>query len=226
LRPKKIALERGLEETLYHVQLEGRTVGPYDRRTIVGMRIKRALTSATVLIGVDGSRLTVADLLGKRRPGDFSPSRSGSYSVVKATYTTAMTALKARGAGIPFFRGEMEARVQGDVLRLAGRFRQGFAWKEDRVKLPLRDIVHARVRGSLVDLWLRAGRGGRKLHRMTLELFTPESAGQFVDWLPQAKSYPSGGGVSALPMPTVMLVAALGILLAVGFVLIAMPRHI
>lgn len=27
--------------SIYHVLLEGRTVGPYDRRTIVGMRIKK-----------------------------------------------------------------------------------------------------------------------------------------------------------------------------------------
>jgi hypothetical protein len=214
-----------LEQTLYHVQLKGRTVGPYDRRTIVGMRIRKALSSGDILVGADGTQLTVADLIGKRGP-DFSPTRSGSYSLVQATYTAAMTELRARGAGIPSFRGEMEVRVQNDVLRLAGRFRQRFAWKEDRVKLPLKDFAHARVRGSLVDLWLRAGKGGDKLHRMTLELFTPESAGQFVDWLPQAKPLPKGhGDAGAVGVPTAVLVAGMGVLLALGIVLMAVLRH-
>ena len=218
-----------LEQTLYQVQLRGRTLGPYDRRTIIGMRIRKALTSADVLIRGDGSRLTVADLIGQRRSdqrrSDFGLSRSSSFSLVQATYTAAMTDLKAPGAEIPFFRGELEARVQGDVLRLAGRFRQGLFWKEDRVKLPLKDFVHARVRGSLVDLWLRSGKDGSQLHRMTLELFTPESAGEFVDWLPQATPYPTEQGLPAVPVPTAMLVAALGVVLAVGIVLVAVLMH-
>jgi len=36
-----------VDQTIYHVLLEGRKVGPYDRRTIVGMRIKKTLTSDT-----------------------------------------------------------------------------------------------------------------------------------------------------------------------------------
>ena len=45
---------------MYHVVLEqGRTLGPFDRRTIVGMRIKKALTSKHVLVDSAGTRLTV-----------------------------------------------------------------------------------------------------------------------------------------------------------------------
>src|SRR4029453_7832312 len=60
-----------LDRSIYHVLLEGRTVGPYDRRTIVGMRIKKALASDHVLIGADGDRLTVADLIHRRSPAPF-----------------------------------------------------------------------------------------------------------------------------------------------------------
>ncbi|WP_145979561.1 hypothetical protein [Ramlibacter tataouinensis] len=207
------------------MQLEGRSVGPYDRRTIIGMRIRKALTSADVLIGRDGSRSTVADLIGRRGPA-FSPTRTGSFSLVQATYTAALVRRAARGAGIPLFRGEMEARVQSDVLRLAGRFRRNFAWKEDRVKIPLKDFVHARVRGSLVDLCLRAV-NGRRLHRVTLELFTPEAAGEFVDWLPEATPFPENAGrlgAAGLPVQPLMA-AALGVVLTVGIVLMAVLRH-
>ncbi|NNU42661.1 hypothetical protein [Ramlibacter montanisoli] len=46
-------------------------------------------------------------------------------------------------------------RVQTKVLRVSGRFREGRDWKEDRVKFPLQDIAHARLRGTVVDLWVR-----------------------------------------------------------------------
>ena len=181
-----------MDEPVYHVLLEGSKVGPYNRRTVVGMRIRRTLTSEHVLIASDGSRLTVADLV-KLRPRDnsFQPNRSGSYSLVQATYSASLVGVHGPGAAIPKFRGEIEARVQSDVLRIAGRFRHGLFWKEDRVKLPLKDVVHARVRGSVVDVWLRQD-GTTGLQQVTLELFTPQTAGEFVDWLPHATPLPHG----------------------------------
>lgn len=178
-----------MDQTIYHVLLEGRSVGPYDRRTIVGMRIKKTLTSDHVLIGSDGAQLTVADLIRRRRPTPFNPERSGSFSVVRATYTASLVEVEGRGMDIPRFKEEIEARVQGDVLRLAGRFRRGLAWKEDRVKIVLKDVVHARIRSSQVELWLRTDQAG-KLQRIALELFTPEAAGELVQWLPAATAFP------------------------------------
>lgn len=179
-----------MNEPQYQVMLEGRNVGPYDRRTIVGMRIKNTLTSEHVLLAGDGSRLTVADLLQTRpRDNNFQPNRSGSYSLVQATYSGSLLDVRGPGADIPRFKDEIEVRVQSDVLRLAGRFRKGLGWKEDRAKIPLKDIVHARVRATIVDLWLRV-EGTAAFQRITLELFTPESAGEFVDWLPGATPWP------------------------------------
>jgi hypothetical protein len=179
-----------LDQTMFHVLLEGRTVGPYDRRTIVGMRIKKALTSDHVLIGADGGRMTVADLLIHRpRPAPFNPERSGSFSVVQATYAASLLRVEGRGLDIPSFKSEIEARVQSDVLRLAGRFRHGLGSKEGRVKIPLKDVVHARITGSQVELWLRCDTA-KKLQRVALELFTPESAVELVEWLPAATAFP------------------------------------
>jgi hypothetical protein len=177
-------------EPRYHVILGDRQVGPYDRRTIVGMRIKNALSSLDVLVDEVGARLTVSDLLRPQaRGGDFNPNRSGSFSLVQATYSASLLAVEGPGPSIPKFRGEIEARIQTDVLRLAGRFREFLAWKEDRVKLPLSEIAHARVRNSIVDLWLRPD-DRQQPQRLTLELFTPESAGEFVEWLPAATPWP------------------------------------
>ena len=185
------------ETAMYHVLLEGRQVGPYDRRTIIGMRIKNTLSSADVVIAPNGARMTVADLVQDREKA-FQPMRTGSYSLVQATYTASLVEVEGKGLDIPPFKGEVEARVQRDVLRLAGRYRQAVSWKEDRVKVPLEAIAYARLRGTMVDLWLR-GEPGAPLQRLTLELFTPEAAGEFVDWLPIATPWPGSDEPAAKP---------------------------
>lgn len=217
------------EQPVFHVVLEGRRVGPYDRRTIVGMRIKKTLTSEHVLIDDRGLELTVADLIGRRpRTNDFNPNRTGGFSIVQATYPASLVGVEGRGYDIPNFKGEIEARVQGDVLRVAGRFRKGLGWKEDRVKLLLSDVAHARVSGSQVELWLRIGEG-KPMQRVAFELFTPETAGELVDWLPAATPFPvdvSGGpesvaqaksvaGFQMLLISVFSLVAVVGVVLAV-----------
>lgn len=178
-----------MDQTAYHVLLEGRTVGPYDRRTIVGMRIRRTLTSDHVLISTGGAQLTVAELIGRRAAQPSSPDRSGSVSLVQATFSASVLEIDGPGMAIPRFKDEVEVRVQMDVLRVAGRFRQRLGWREGRVKILLKDVVHARVKGSQVDLWLRHPQKAR-LQRIALELFTPEAAAEFVGWLPSATPYP------------------------------------
>jgi hypothetical protein len=211
-----------MDQTLYHVLLEGRTVGPYDRRTIVGMRIKKALTSDHVLIGEGGgARLTVGDLIGRpRREDRFNPSRSGSFSVVHAIFTAALAGVQGRGLPIPAFKGEIQARVQGEVLRLAGRFRRGLGWKEDRVKIARKDVMHTRALGSAVQLWLRpADDVQREPQRITLEMFSAAAAAELVAWFPQATPLPASAAAPSDPATPHGLVAAVaGVVIAVGVV--------
>jgi hypothetical protein len=210
-----------LDQTIYHVLLEGRTVGPYDRRTIVGMRIKNALTGEDVLIGTNGARLTVADLIGRAPVAQFNPDRSGSFSVVQATYTAGLVDRQGRGIEIPEFKGEVEVRVQGEVLRLAGRYRHGLRWKEGRVKIVLKDVVHARVNGSQTELWLRNGASDR-LQRVTLELFTHEAAGELAEWLPGATPFPKPVAAGSARAPAGSSAHGLWIALAAGVVVVGL----
>jgi hypothetical protein len=210
-----------VDNTVYHVLLEGRRIGPYDRRTIVGMRVKKALTSEHVLVGADGVQLTVADLVRQGQSdsgfGASENSRlSSSYSVVQGIHAAHLLETEGKGHAIPPFKGELEVRVQTKVLHVSGRFREGLAWKEDRVKFPLQDIAHARLRGTVVDLWIRvADRAG--MQRVTLDLLTPEAAGDLAESLPFAVPWPGSeplagrpqAGASAVhPLLWALLVAA------------------
>ena len=210
-----------MENPLYHVLLDGRRVGPYDRRTIVGMRIKKTLTSAHRVVAGNGQELTVGELVRKAPlDGSFEASRSGSHSVVQAVHSAALAA--AKGVAIPAFRGEIEVRVQTKALRIAGRCKAGLRWKEDRAKFPLQDIVHVRARGSVVDLALRPG-GTGPLQQLALELFTPESAGELVAALPPLAPWPEAASARG-PHPLVWG-AVVGTALVVGTVLVWVLTH-
>lgn len=208
---------------MYHVLLEGKKMGPYDRRTIVGMRIKKTLTSDHVLIGMDGTQLTVRDLIEPPGAGrSFQPDRSGSLSVVQATFSANLVGVRGKGVDIPAFRGEVEARVQGEVLRIAGRFRKRLRWKEDRIKIVLTDVIHARVSGSQVDLWLRTGQApGSSLDRISLNLLSNEAAQELVQWLPSATPWPEQARAKGAESNKSLWVAGAG-LAAVALILFAL----
>lgn len=216
------------QATEYHVLLEGRSMGPYDRRTIVGMRIRKTLSSDNLLIDNHGVRLTEGDLLAERvSQNGFNANGSGVFSLVQGTYAASLLGVQGRGFAIPAFKGEIEARVQGDVLRIAGRHRKGLGWKEDRVKIPLTAFVHARLVGTRVDLWLRSesARPGDALQRMSLELFSAESAAELVDWLPGATPPPpalAGSGAATAAsgyLPWLVVIGVVAVLVLVALVL-------
>lgn len=198
-----------MDNPLYHVLVgEGRKLGPFDRRTIVGMRVKKTLKSDSLLVASDGAQLTVAELVRQSAPvavdvpvevpsdglvvaGDSSqPGRAGSsYSVVQGIHAAQLLEVQGSGYEIPPFKGEIEVRVQTRALRISGRFREGLAWREDRVKFPLEDIPHARLRGTIVDLWVRSA-GQAEAQRVSLDLLTREAAGALAESLPLSSPYP------------------------------------
>jgi hypothetical protein len=181
-----------LQDSEFHVLGEGGQVGPYDRRTIVGMRVRKVLRGSDIVVDAQGRRQEVRELVGKpRAPGAFHPERSGSYSVVQAIH--AATLVDAVGNGcceVPPFSGELEVRVQTKALRIEGRRRDGMAFKQDRLKIALEHVVHAGVRDSRVDLGLRA-EPAAATQRLTLDLLTPEAAREFVQALPHVTPWPA-----------------------------------
>lgn len=193
-----------MDPLAYHVLHQGRRMGPYDRRTIVGLRIKKTLSSEHQLEASDGSRLTVGELIGRKPPAaDFNALRSGGYSSAKATFSASLVESEPGPVEVPAFRGEIELRVHSDVLRLAGKHRNGLGLKDVRVKLPLKDIAFVRTNGSRLDLWLRAGQAvgePASLQHMALELFSDGAAGELVQWLPGARPWPEpADAIPAMP---------------------------
>ena len=189
-----------MESLAYHVLHDGRRMGPYDRRTIVGLRIKKTLTSADQLEASDGSRLSVAELIGRQpAASQFNALVTGSYTSARHICSASLVESEPGAVEIQPFQGEVEVRVHADLLRIAGSYRIGRAIKDGRVKLPLKDIAFVRSAGSRVDLWLVAGEGSAPsvpLQRLALDLFSEESAADLVHWLPDARPWPHGDATS------------------------------
>lgn len=189
----------------YHVLHDGRRVGPYDRRTIVGLRIKKTLSSEHQLEASDGSRLTVAELIGRPAPAsEFNSMRSGAYTSARHTCSACLIESEPGPVEIPAFRGEVEVRVHSDVLRIAGKHRSGMGMKDGRVKLPLKDIAQYRRTGSHVDLWLRESGVSTvftALQRLSLDLFTVAAAQDLLQWLPDVKPWPEALVAAPPPAP-------------------------
>jgi hypothetical protein len=177
----------------YHVLLEGRRMGPYDRRTIIGLRIKKTLAPEHVLEASDGSRITVAELIASESASPaFNPMRSGSYASSRVTCSASLIDKERGPLKIPAFRGEVEIRLHLDVLRIAGKHRSGLGMKDTRIKLPLKDIAYARRTGSRIDFWLRDGEGvgDAALQRIALDVFSDETARELLAALPYVQAWP------------------------------------
>lgn len=219
-----------MDQPNYHVLLDGRTVGPYDRKTIVGMRIKRMLTGDHLLVAADGTRLTVRELVGGPSAKRNASASAARTSPVLGTYTGILMEGARRGVPVPAFKGELEVRVHTDVLRLAGRRRRGLRWKDDRVKLPLADVAHARARGPRVDLWLQAA-GSKRLQCVALHMFTAEAAAELLACLPPAMTDPDQPAAArvraaevrpAAPAGRALAVAVLGVSAVIALVLLVL----
>ena len=148
----------------YSLVVEGRKVGPFDRRTIVGMRVKEMVADHNVIIRSDSHQMTVAELLADRFEMADAPVRGlVAEEAPPAANPTGLwptfivnfggSALRSGAFG---FSGIGEMRYQGDLLRLTGRQRTGLLGKSDeRVKLALRSIGSVRYKGTAVEFWLK-----------------------------------------------------------------------
>jgi hypothetical protein len=135
----------------YRLLLENKQVGPFDRRTIVGMRIKKLVPKDTSVLRSDGLLMTVAQLLAdksERANPQTGQLNSDLAPLPSALWPTFLVYFGGGGirTGALGFVGKGELRFQGDLLRLSGQ-RANTKWgslfgsKHERIKIAITDIA-------------------------------------------------------------------------------------
>jgi hypothetical protein len=134
----------------YHLLLGSKPLGPYDRRTVVGMRIKKLIDNEMRVRRSDGHEMSVAQLLADRfemadaqslQRQAVAPPASGIWPTF--LIDCAGSFMKPGALG---FIGKGELRFQGDHLRITANRKSGFmSTRSERVKLPIVAIASAQA---------------------------------------------------------------------------------
>jgi hypothetical protein len=132
----------------YHLLIGDRQLGPYDRRTIIGMHIKKLIDHNLPVRRSDGHQMTVAQLQADRfemadahslHKQAVSPPASGIWPSFLMNCGGSL--LKPGALG---FIGRGELRFQGDFLRITANRKSGFvSVRLERTKLPLTALISA-----------------------------------------------------------------------------------
>lgn len=132
----------------YRLLLQNRQLGPFDRKTIVGMRMKKLVPKETKVLRSDGLMMTVAQLLVDRLEQrdlftGLVPVAPGLVSALWPTFTVDFGGGWLRSGALGFV-GKGELRCQDDALRVSGQ-RKNKLWGKrlERFKIALTDISHA-----------------------------------------------------------------------------------
>ncbi len=141
----------------YHLLVGDRHLGPYDRKTIVGMRIKKLIDNELQTKRSDGHMMTVAQILADRfemadadslHKHAVSPPASGIWPSFLMDCGGSL--LKPGALG---FIGRGELRFQGDFLRLTANRKSGFvSTRHERTKLPLSELTAASPHAQQADI--------------------------------------------------------------------------
>lgn len=129
----------------YCLLLQNKQIGPFDRRTIVGMRIKKIVASDVSVLRSDGLMMNVSQLMADRlEMADPVTGHLPSVPLGTASEMWPTFAVNFGGGlrtGVMGFVGAGELRYQGDMLRLSGQRKTGVWGKKlDRERLALADI--------------------------------------------------------------------------------------
>jgi hypothetical protein len=143
-------------EIRYYVVVDGQKLGPFDKRTITGMRVKKILGNDNLVFDELGRETTVFSLVGAQLSGTFGASvgLQTTGSLYPRFPVTFVKPSMRPYAGMSF-RGDGELRIQPDVLRVSGVVRDAL-WKasrEDRVKIPHQHLQQISRDGARVTLY-------------------------------------------------------------------------
>ncbi len=151
----------------YSLFVNGKSLGPYERRMIVGMRVKEIVTDDQIVFRHDGLDMTVAQLLLDReestRPAPASPELL-SVNMFGAPSSGMWPQFNVRFGGGPIkpgalgFSGGGQVSYQGDVLKVTGNRRnKNLGMSKQEEKLPTRAVASSLVAGNVVEIFLKPG---------------------------------------------------------------------
>lgn len=142
-----------MSDKRYFVMVDGRKLGPFDKRTITGMRVKKILTSEQQVYDENGRITTVQELISSATTaGRFESSAPLSTGLVFPKFTVHFLKPPADAYSEESFEGLGELRVQPDVLRVSGMARSG-VWdkpRDYRIKVPRKHIRRVKRMDNLV----------------------------------------------------------------------------
>jgi hypothetical protein len=153
----------------YSLFVNGRHLGPYERRMIVGMRVKNLVTDNQLVQRHDGLDMTVAELMKDR---DESAKYNAAYyeaspdSQLHAPSSGMWPQFSVRFGGGPMkagalgFNGSGTVAYHGDELRFKGNRRNSnFGMTRQEERLPVRAIESSMADDGSVELVLKPGFG-------------------------------------------------------------------
>jgi hypothetical protein len=143
----------------YTLLIGERQLGPYDRKTVVGMRIKKLIDNNVQVERSDGHSMSVSQLLADRfemadaeslEQQAASPPASGIWPSFLMNCGGSLLRPGAFG-----FIGRGELRFQGDFLRLTANRKSGLiSTRQVRTKVPFTALIsatpHAKLTHALV----------------------------------------------------------------------------
>lgn len=179
----------------YSLFVNGKPLGPYERRMIVGMRVKKIVKGDHMLWRDDGVEMSVAELMRDRDESTpasvahdhlalstLGPPSSGMWPQFNVLFGG--NALKPGAWG---FSGNGHVSYHGDELRFKGRRRnKNFGVSRQEESLPLSAVESSKCSDCILEIRLQAGLAfGDKNddNLLRIEFSTPNEAAELWELL-------------------------------------------
>jgi hypothetical protein len=178
----------------YCLFVNGKSLGPYERRMIVGMRVKNIVTDDQLVYREDGADMTVAELLEDRNES-HRPATTGSLELSRlgAPSSGMWPQFNVRYGGGPVkpgawgFSGAGQVSYHGDSLRFKGNRRnKNLGMSRQEESLSVSAIASSSYEGNFLEITLQPGLSFDDRQEglpLRLELATEEEAGELWELL-------------------------------------------
>jgi hypothetical protein len=150
----------------YSLFVNGNSLGPYERRMIVGMRVKKIVTDEQLVFRDDGVSMTVAQLLQDRleeTKSSHTQTESSQLSIMGAPSSGMWPQFSVRFGGGPMkpgalgFNGLGQVSYEGDCLKIRGNRRKNLGMSKQEDLLPVRAIASSKVQAEVIEMILQPG---------------------------------------------------------------------